>query len=931
MKFRIYLLSLMACLLSSARMMADDTPITSVPFDKTALTTGQYRIPSLVRIDSKTLIAFADLRSGSGDVGATDGHTSIVAKKSTDNGATWGEQITILDASKQSDVNFKYGDAATVYDPDSNKILLMCCGGTVAYGSSTTANPLRTYMATIDPDNLGTVEPKDITSTIYGLFSGTGLTKLFPTSGEMCRSKYINKGTNNRIYLALATNIDAKVIYTDDLGKTWQVLGGASTQTMYHANNYTSDETKCVELPDKSVWITSRFNGEGRSRGFNVFTYSDNTYTSGIWGALNSPNCEATPDASNNNFRMSASRCNASLVIVPARRVSDNANVYIALHSIPYGVWGTNPTLKVKTYTDRKDLGINWKVLKDRNDFTTMNGQDVKAKNNKNVEVDVNGSHKLLSGWNNYQLNNDYSAYSTLLDNGSDGVDLLFEHTTEKGNYNIQYQHLSLSTITGGAYTYATDLDNDAYMNVNVMPLVGNVYLIKARYKDSNGNITESYLHSGFVPITDKGVTKDGDALLKASQKKGTDEPDPTYFWTFSQDDAKSSPYFSSYNGDGYMGWGSGGTDYWTNTAANTTICTPFYSKAFSITSFHHKSAMIEGAKNVTASDVDGYSLEYLHTKFGNDRFMAVKNDGTEVNWTMNTGNSLTTGSGNWTTDLIFVKVSPSSTDDHGSFNAPTFSQTGYPITFARREDDCDAYKQAEKKGTENSFDFNYYATLRAPFALYVPSDVKVYKLTSVDVANEKLTLEEYKDLPTEDNKTIIPRETPVIMQLAGTRGNGKTSVIRYFDLAPGQPFKEPDANGTNPTTKLNGTLGREVLSSDTYKSVEQGTGSYVYYLLGKVNGYVALYRLGKNSHGKFAIAHNKAYFMFSTQGTTSSKPSFAIDVEDGETTGITVVGQTSQSAEDGKVYDLNGRFLGYSLSGLASGIYIQNGRKYVK
>lgn len=44
MKFRIYLLSLMACLLSSARMMADVTPITSVPFNKTNLTKGQYRI-----------------------------------------------------------------------------------------------------------------------------------------------------------------------------------------------------------------------------------------------------------------------------------------------------------------------------------------------------------------------------------------------------------------------------------------------------------------------------------------------------------------------------------------------------------------------------------------------------------------------------------------------------------------------------------------------------------------------------------------------------------------------------------------------------------------------------------------------------------------------------------------------------------------------
>lgn len=962
MKIKTLFLSIVVCFMGSARTYADGTfpAITSVPFDKTSLTTGQYRIPSLVRINANTLIAFTDLRAKGGDVGATDGHNSIVAKKSIDNGQTWGDQVTILDATKQSDSNFKYGDPATVYDPVSGKILLMCCGGTVKYGSSTKDNPIRTYKSLVDPVTLKLVDPNDlnkqvdgptdVTDQIYGLFSSTTLKGLFPTSGEMCRSKYIKDKTTDqhRIYLALATNIGAKVIYTDDLGTTWHVLGDPSTQTMYKANNYTSDETKCAELPDTSVWISSRYNGEGRSRGFNVFSYDrkDATFASGTWGDPNSPNCEATPSSSNGNFRMSASRCNASLVIVPARRVSDGTNVYIAFHSIPYGEWGTNPTLKVKTYTDRKDLGINWKVLKDRNDFTTMDGSDVQVTNSKGT-FPVNGSHKLLTGWNNYQVNADYSAYSTMLDNGTDGVDLLFEHTTTTGPYGIAYQNLSISTITSGAYTYASDLDNAAYMNVNVKPVPGNVYLIKARYNDGKGNITEGYLHSNFTPITENGVTHDDNASLTARVLSknflATSHPDPTYYWVFSQDPTENgkdkSPYFSSFNADGYMGWGEGGQDYRTGAKASTAICSPYWYCAFDIDGLQHKATLIDGATGVTASDVDGYSLQFYHTSYNTDRFLAVKKDGTEVNWTINTGNRVGNNEA-WSTDLIFVKVQPSgkglnNPKAFGSFNAPTYNGDGYPITFTRSDDDCDAYKEAQKKGTADSFDFNYYASLRAPFAVYVPDGVTVYKLNSVDPKNYTLDMKEYtNELPTDANgKKIIPRETPVIMRCDGKRGNDQTSVIKNFTIAPSQPFNTAYRGvdeTSNPTTNLNGTLGRRVFDDTVYKSVEGGTGSSVYYLLGKVNGYVALYRLGRNSNKKFAIAHNKAYFVFNTQnGTSQAKPFFAMSFSDGETTAIQSV--VTKGIADGKVYDLNGRYMGTSLNGLAKGIYILNGRKVVK
>lgn len=959
MKIKTLFLSIVVSFMGSAQTYADGTfpAITSVPFDKTSLTTGLYRIPSLVRIDANTLIAFTDLRAQGRDVGASDGHNSIVAKKSTDNGKTWGDQVTILDATKQSDPNFKYGDAATVYDLVSKKILLMCCGGTMSYNSSTKAKPIRTYKALVDPASLTLVapndlktqvdEPTDVTDQIYGLFSSTDLTGLFPTSGEMCRSKYIKTGTNNRVYLALATNIGAKVIYTDDLGTTWHVLGAPSTQTMYKANNYTSDETKCVELPDTSVWISSRYNGEGRSRGFNVFTFkrTDASFASGSWGDPNSPNCEATPSSSNGNFRMSASRCNASLVIVPARRVSDGTNVYIALHSIPYGEWGKNPTLNINTYTDRKDLGINWKVLKDRNDFTTMDGNDVQVTNNKGT-FPVNGSHKLLTGWNNYQLNADYSAYSTMLDNDKDGVDLLFEHTTTTGNYSIAYQHLALETITGGAYTYAGDLGNAAYMNVNVKPVPGNVYLIKARYYDGKGNISEGYLHSNFTPITKNGVTDNDNASLTAKVLSkdflATSQPDPTFYWAYSQDpkegDETKSPYFSSFNADGYMGWGEGGQDYSTGAKASTTICSPYWYRAFDIDGLQHKATLIVDAKGVSASDVDGYSLQFYHTSFKGDRFLAVKKDGTEVNWTLNTGNRVGKSEA-WTTDLIFVKVVPSDKEvtdakPFGSFNAPTYNGDGYPITFARSNDDCDAYKEAVKKGTYKNFDFNYYASLRAPFAVYVPEGVTVYKLNSVNQKDHTLGMEIYNDLPADaDGKKIIPRETPVIMRCDGARGNGKTSVIKNFTIAPSQPFDTDyrgDGETSNPTTHLNGTLGRRVFDDTVYKSVEGGTGSSVYYLLGKVNGYVALYRLGKNSKNEFAIAHNKVYFVFNTQnGTSQAKPFFAMNFGDGETTAIQSVG--TKGIADGKVYDLNGRYMGTSLNGLAKGIYILNGRKVVK
>ncbi len=882
-------------------------------------TTTKYRIPAIVRIDANTLVAFSDLRGvngkADGDIGS--GHNSVVAKKSTDNGATWGDQVTILDCSKQAD-NFGYGDAAVVYDKDSKKILLMCCGGTHGYAaSSTTDTRLKTFKAVIDPNDLKTVEPTEVTNQIYGLFTTNTPASLFPTSGRMCQSKIIKKGDSHRIYLGLCTTIGAQIIYTDDLGENWAVLGTAGAQLVNNANNATSDETKCAELPDGNVWISARYNKDGKSRGFNIFTYNSD-FTSGSWATATSANCEASP---NGGFTMSSSRTNGGIILLPARRVSDKKNVYIAVHTIPYG--NANGA-------DRYQLGINWKVLRDRNDFEALQGDLDSA-------PDVTyPSSKMLTGWKNYTVPeaNSYSAYSSIDDNGTSGIDILYEFLKESTTdnpgkfYNQVYNTISLSTITGGLYEYATDLERDKFMKVNVQPVPGKVYLIKARHTASDGTVSEYYLHSNFSVSQQGDVTKTDKGALTAKAHEGTDVPDPTYYWTLSKDGTDGVLYFSSFNGDGYMGWGTGGTDYYTGTASNTVCCTPLYSATFKIYGFLHNKWKSDRSKEIAgklvAGGVDGYSLKYKHAD-GADRVLAVRNTGTEtekeINWSYMTyrhGEPKSNSTVAWTSDLIFTEVSPSTDEDYGSFNQPEFNQTGFPIKFARSDDDV--------TNMYDHYDYNYYATVKAPFPIVIPSDVTAYQVSNISngEVKDKVTLTEF-DLGTD---RTLPRETPVLLMTAGSKGSGETTCTKYVTLGNGKTFTEPDANGINSATGLAGTLGREVISSTAYND-NSGNGKYMYYVLGKRNGKVALYRLAQNTYKEWAIAKNKAYFKFPLTSSAKAAPA-SIEFTFG-TTGISNISTSTSKENSGKVYTIDGRYVGNSFENLAPGIYIQNGRKVVK
>lgn len=880
-----------------------------------------YRIPALVRIDANTLVAFSDLRAPVGgkfgDVGT--GHNTIVAKKSVDNGATWGNQVTIFSLDGKPS-NFSYGDASVVYDKDTKKILLMCSGGTTAFGKG----KVSTYKATIDPSDLQTVKPTDVTDVtedIYKLFPST-ITSLFPTSGRMLQSSFVKKGTSRRIYLGLCTTIGSQVIYTDDGGSTWKVLGTAGAVLNNNANGYASDEVKLAELPDGNVWMSARSRGDGRSRLFNLYAYSSSDFSSGAWASATKDNCEATPTGG--KFKMSSSRTNAGIIVLPALRNSDKARVYIALHTIPYG--------NTKN-ADRYNLGINWKVLKDRNDFENIDNPTASA------------SNLMLTGWKNYVVSKHnpnaayYSAYSDIDDNGTTGIDLLYENLTIEqakeqtsiNYYNQVYDTLSIYTITGGLYTYDAGADRQKFMNINVKPTPGNVYLIKSRYTATDGTVRETYLHSNFTTETSGDVTTTASRSdLTAKARKGTDYVDPTYLWTFSEDpdptdNTKTLVYFSSYNADGYMGLGAGGTDYYAGGTTSTVVCTPLYSNYLKINQFTHDKWVASGwgGKPTNNVAVNGYSIVFQNSN--GTRALSVQADDNveeeEVNYQTYSTTGFTNGKNkNFSTDLIFIKVDGGEdVTGYGTFNKPHFLSTGFPVTFARSDDG---------KATSDG-DYNYYATVKAPFPLVIPQDVKAYKVEGIanGKAGDLVTLTEY-DLGTD---RILPRETPVLLKVDGEQGNGETRIVKYLALGTGKAFVAPDATtGISPATQLAGTLAREEISEGAYSS-ETGRGGYLSYLLAKKNGKVAFYPLGTNSKGKWAIAKNKAYFKFKVSTSSSAPKSLFFDFADNPaTTGITTISSSDVTRQSG-IYTLDGRYAGTDMTMLSRGIYIVGGKKVVK
>lgn len=365
-----------------------------------------YRIPAIATTKNGTLIAVADYRYCYSDIGF--GAVDLHYRLSHDNGLTWGEERILADGTgDETDVQnpqtawrYAFGDCAIVADRESQEVAVLCVGGKTVYHRARRQNPNRVVLFRSHDGGETWDKGREITEQIYGLFDQRRegpINSLFVGSGKIHQSRYVKVGNFYRLYAALCTLSGNFVIYSDNFGDTWRVLGDPN-----HSPARDGDEPKCEELPDGSVILSSRYQG----RLFNIFTFTDAAKGEGTWDlrakALDMKNVQ--------------NACNGEIILLPVTRKKDSKKVWIALQSIPFG-------------PNRTNVGFYYHELL----------------------ADHEGAALFAYNWKKgLQVSTQSSAYSTFTLQKDGKLGFLWEEGPT--GYNIDYRPLSIEEITLNEY-----------------------------------------------------------------------------------------------------------------------------------------------------------------------------------------------------------------------------------------------------------------------------------------------------------------------------------------------------------------------------------------------------------------------------------------------------------------------------------------------
>ena len=385
-----------------------------------------YRIPAIAMAKNGDLIAVADYRHSGSDIGVVNnGRIDLHARISKDNGASWEQKFAIVEGKGANSPDFMhvgFGDPAIVADRESNRVLVLSCAGNVSFQNGTRNNHQNIARFYSEDNGATWSEPVDIADAIYAMWDNSNhgpVMAMFVGSGKIHQSRYVKVNDYYRLYCAVLlknkyatyTNF---VLYSDDFGGSWNVLGGVNTAPIPSGG----DEPKVEELPNGNVIISSRISG---GRDFNIFTFTDKEAATGSWGT------RATSDASNNGVVALGNSTNGEIMIMPAVRNEDGEKVWIALQSLPFGSGRTN-------------VGIYYKELASELDYNTP----------ANFAKDWDGRH---------QATFIGSAYSTMCFQKDSTIAFLYEESTYGADYTIVYKNYTLEQITDGAYSVSNSTE----------------------------------------------------------------------------------------------------------------------------------------------------------------------------------------------------------------------------------------------------------------------------------------------------------------------------------------------------------------------------------------------------------------------------------------------------------------------------------------
>ena len=425
-----------------------------------------YRIPAIAMASNGDLIAVADYRHSGADIGVVNnGRIDLLARISKDNGATWGERFAIVEGKGSSSPDFMhvgFGDPCIVADRESSRVLVLSCAGNVSFQSGTRNNHQNIARFYSEDNGATWSEPVDIAESIYSKwdYSTQGpVMAMFVGSGKIHQSRYVKVGNYYRLYCAvLLKNKNATytnfVLYSDNFGDSWEVLGGVDTAPIPDG----ADEPKVEELPNGNVVVSSRCNG---GRHFNIFTFTDAKAAQGSWGT------RATSNSSVNGVVALGNSTNGEIMIFPAIRNEDNAETWIALQSLPFG-------------SGRANVGIYYKELENESDYNTP----------ANFAKDWDGRH---------QASYLGSAYSTMCFQKDSTIAFLYEEETFGAGYTIVYKNYSIETITKGAYSMPKeDVPTGIEERKGENEKVKGIYDLQGRkLKGENGKLKGFYIIDG--------------------------------------------------------------------------------------------------------------------------------------------------------------------------------------------------------------------------------------------------------------------------------------------------------------------------------------------------------------------------------------------------------------------------------------------------
>lgn len=203
-----------------------------------------FRIPSIVRTNANTLLAFVEGRmSANKDYG----NINVEYKRSTDNGSTWSSMMEVVGAGQGT-----WGNPTSVVDRNTGRIWVFMSwnsatknqSGTDGYDKIDTWGDRKVYYSYSDDDGLNFSTPTDMTSTL--LPANYKWDAMGPGVG-------IQTTNGTLVIPAIGRNI-----YSTDHGATWQykqIPGGTSEGTIVELND---GRLMRNDRATSSVWETGK-------------------------------------------------------------------------------------------------------------------------------------------------------------------------------------------------------------------------------------------------------------------------------------------------------------------------------------------------------------------------------------------------------------------------------------------------------------------------------------------------------------------------------------------------------------------------------------------------------------------------------------------------------------------------------------------------